>query len=144
MTKIDKFKGKYYFLSNFYVMKNGKSLEHLFHAMKVEKSSWKIMILKQNTPNESKIMGNKAPLRDNWDDIIRLIAMEASIRYKFFFSKKLGKKLLETDNAELIEGNYHHDNFWGDCFCEKCKEIIGQNYSGQILMQIRKELKKCF
>jgi len=49
--------------------------------------------------------------------------------------------LLATLDAELIEGNAWHDNFWGDCFCEKCRDIEGLNVLGNILMRIREELQ---
>ena len=40
----------------------------------------------------------------------------------------------------LIEGNYWHDNYWGNCLCPKCKEIEGQNQLGKILMKVRSTL----
>lgn len=38
---------------------------------------------------------------------------------------------------EIVEGNYWHDNYWGNCTCDKCKNIEGQNKLGKILMKIR-------
>lgn len=43
-------------------------------------------------------------------------------------------RLLATDNAELVEGNYWGDRFWGVCKGE------GENHLGKILMRVRKEL----
>lgn len=43
----------------------------------------------------------------------------------------LQKLLQDTGDAELIEGNWWHDEFWGVC------NGIGQNQSGKILMVIR-------
>lgn len=54
--------------------------------------------------------------------------------------KILKKKLLETGDAELIEGNYWHDNTWGQCYCPRCKNKIGENHLGKLLMKIRESL----
>lgn len=63
------------------------------------------------------------------------------VRAKFSLPEN-AEKLLATGDAELIEGNYHHDNLWGSCMCEKCKTKTGQNRLGRILMQVREELKE--
>lgn len=60
---------------------------------------------------------------------------------KFTQNADLKQKLLNTDNAYLEEGNTWHDNIWGNCQCDKCKAVAGQNYLGKILMKIREELK---
>jgi hypothetical protein len=58
------------------------------------------------------------------------------------FSKHEFKSLLlSTENMFLEEGNYWHDNFWGNCYCKKCKNIIGKNQLGKLLMKVRKILK---
>lgn len=43
------------------------------------------------------------------------------------------KKLIKTGDAELIEGNWWGDKYWGMCNGE------GMNKLGKILMQVRKE-----
>ena len=53
----------------------------------------------------------------------------------------LGQKLLDTGDEELIEGNHWCDNVWGNCYCEKCANITGQNRLGQMLMRVRDELR---
>lgn len=42
--------------------------------------------------------------------------------------------LINTGDAELIEGNSWGDTFWGEC------NGIGENNLGKILMKIRKEI----
>ena len=54
---------------------------------------------------------------------------------KFTQHEDLKKKLLETGDAELIEGNYWHGCYWGVC------EEQGENRLGKILMRIREELR---
>lgn len=44
-----------------------------------------------------------------------------------------------TKGVELVHCNTWHDNFWGDCICERCKSITGRNELGKILMRIRDE-----
>ena len=43
----------------------------------------------------------------------------------------LKERLLKTGKEELVEGNTWHDNYWGNCTCEKCKNIAGQNKLGK-------------
>ena len=50
--------------------------------------------------------------------------------------------LLSTGDLYIEEGNYWHDNFWGNCYCKKCIEIEGINKLGKLVMEIRDELKK--
>ncbi len=39
--------------------------------------------------------------------------------------------------GEIVEYNHWHDNFWGDCLCDRCKHIDGENMLGKMLMAIR-------
>lgn len=57
-----------------------------------------------------------------------------------FSDDKLKKKLLDTGHRKLVEGNYCHDNFWGSCYCPRCKNFEGKNFLGNILMEIRTKL----
>jgi hypothetical protein len=50
---------------------------------------------------------------------------------KFTSNPTLAKKLLDTGDAYLIEGNWWGDTFWGIC------KDKGENHLGKILMQIR-------
>lgn len=58
--------------------------------------------------------------------------MNWGVREKFK-DEQLKEMLLSTGNADIIEGNYWHDNFWGQCSCEKCVGK-GKNNLGKILM----------
>lgn len=60
------------------------------------------------------------------------------IKDKFTRNPDLRKKLLETGNEELIEGNWWHDTYWG----VDIKTGKGQNKLGKILMKVREELRK--
>jgi predicted NAD-dependent protein-ADP-ribosyltransferase YbiA (DUF1768 family) len=39
----------------------------------------------------------------------------------------------------MVEDNWWHDNYWGDCHCFQCFRI-GINMLGQIWMQVREEI----
>ena len=60
---------------------------------------------------------------------------------KKFANPELRDLLLATGDEELVEGNYWHDNEWGNCTCPRCKNIPGKNKLGKLLMQVREEIK---
>lgn len=142
---IDKFDGEYAFLSNFYdvsVAYNGityKSTEAAFQAQKTT-SIPKRLEFANFTASQSKKEGRKLALRQDWEEVKEQVMYEICFA-KFTQNEDLKMKLLSTDGHHLIEGNYWHDNTWGNCTCEKCKNIVGKNKLGKILMQIREELK---
>lgn len=137
---IDKFDGEYEFLSNFYqhpVFYDGQvwaSNEHAFQAAKTDDLIEKLRIKSALTPGQAKRLGRIAPLKANWE-LIKVKVMYDICFKKFSQSEELKKKLLDTGDQELIEGNYWNDTFWGVC------EGKGQNHLGKILMQIREELR---
>ena len=141
MIKIEKFRGKYYFLSNFSRIPVSlenityPTSEHAYQAYKTKNLGEREKIAKLDTPAKAKKYGNKLILRENWDSI-KLEIMENIIRQKFLQNPIYLKKLLETGDAELIEGNTWKDTYWG---VYKGK---GQNNLGKILMKIRQEFKK--
>ena len=64
------------------------------------------------------------------------------IHAKFAQNPTLAQALIDTGDADLIEGNTWNDNYWGVCECARCRSegIKGQNKLGQILMAERKAL----
>ena len=142
---IDKFDGEYAFLSNFYmcdVVYNGltyKNSEAAFHAQKTmdEEERKRFTAL---DPSASKKMGRKITLRRDWESVKTGIMYEICLA-KFSQNLDLKEKLLATGEEYLEEGTYWHDNCWGNCYCDECKNIKGENRLGEILMRIREELK---
>lgn len=135
------FRGEHSFLSN---MSNSPikigdnvypSAEHAFQAAKTTIKSERDAILKASTPAEAKRLGRKVTLRENWNQKREEI-MEEIIRQKFKQNESLAKKLIETGDRELMEGNTWGDKFWG------VVDGNGQNKLGKILMKIRSELTK--
>ena len=140
---IDCFDGKYAFLSNFYdnpVTYNGLTYlnnEAAFQAQKtLDEDIRKEFITLP--PNLAKRKGRKIALRPDWEEVKDKVMYEICVQ-KFCNPKNdyLGGKLDMTGLEEIVEGNYWHDNYWGNCTCDKCKNIEGQNKLGKILMKIR-------
>lgn len=83
----------------------------------------------------AKRAGRKVNLRSDWE-AVKVSIMEDVVREKFLQNPELLKKLLDTGDAELIEGNGWHDTFWG--VDQNTGE--GENHLGRILMRLREEL----
>lgn len=146
VKKIDSFEGKYYFLSNFsnsYVYDGlgieYPTVEHYFQAAKTLDFDTRLKIAAAPTPGKAKRLGRHVNLRSDWN-MIKTDVMRSALRIKFS-QPSLRDKLLETGDAWLEEGNTWCDNIWGNCKCEKCKNIVGENRLGRLLMEIREELK---
>ena len=146
MKKIDSFERKYYFLSNFFnsYIYDGlgveyPTVEHYFQAAKALDLDTRLKIAAAPTPGEAKSLGRHVNLRPDWN-IIKSDVMRFALRVKFS-QPSLRDKLLATGDAWLEEGNTWHDNIWGNCKCEKCKNIVGENRLGRLLMEIREDLR---
>lgn len=144
---IENFNGEFEFLSNFYIYPvtyKGiifRAAEYAYQWDKTNDPDWKHRIATASTCRKAKQFGRACPLRENWKSECNDV-MEAILINKFSHSN-LKQKLLDTKDFELIEGNIWHDNYWGDCQCEKCKNLHGQNMLGKILMKIRSGLNRC-
>lgn len=135
MKKIDSFVGEYRFLSNFYPSKievDGKdyaTVEHAFQALKTDNPTEREIVRSARTPGQAKKLGRRVTLRPDWDTA-RIGVMKMLLEKKFS-DKVLRAELLATGDAELVEGNYWNDRFWGVCRGQ------GQNWLGKLLMEIR-------
>jgi ribA/ribD-fused uncharacterized protein len=143
MDEINSFRGEYRFLSNFYpsyVMYEGleyPSVEHAYQASKTDNPEIRKQIYWMQTPGEAKRAGQTIH-RNPEHEIDRVKIMEQLLRAKFtptIFRLRLEK----TKGFNLIEGNTWHDNFWGACVCEACKDKEKHNHLGRLLMKIRDE-----
>ena len=143
---IEVFRGRYRFLSNFYpsVIKYNDLLyptvEHAYQSQKVIENSIKEEIRKAKTPKEAKQLKKKGTKIKGWDKI-KYDLMKELVMIKFSTHNDLKAELIATSNKKLIEGNIWHDNTWGNCLCNRCKDIEGKNMLGQILMDVREKLK---
>lgn len=150
---ITKFDGKYGFLSNFYPCKieyqgiTYNSVETYYVAMKCNNdqmidgryyTSADFRELVANmSPGKAKQLGKVIKVRSDWDSK-KFEFMEWAVNEKFK-DDALKEMLLMTGNVEIIEGNWWHDVYYGQCSCEKCAGK-GKNKLGKLLMNIRSEL----
>ena len=152
---IQKFEGRYGFLSNFYpceIVHQGivyPSVEHFYVAMKCNGPQYlngvqytpidfREMIASVGHPGTVKKLGKKISVRKDWD-VKKIELMNWAVREKFR-DEKLAEMLIETGDVQIIEGNAWHDTYWGVCSCDKCAGK-GQNHLGNILMKVREELR---
>lgn len=155
MSSINRFQGRFGFLSNFYPCKIEHrgivypSVEHYYVAMKVTEiqllngiyytaADFREMISKVALAGDVKKIGQRVKVRSDWEEK-KLRFMNFAVGEKFK-DEELSEMLLSTGDLDLIEGNFWHDNFWGSCSCPKCNNG-GENHLGKILMKIREELK---
>ena len=138
---IIRFTGDYEFLSNFYpstVWLDGveyPTVEHAFQAAKTLDHEMRLKIQDAITPGGAKRIGRLVTLRPDWE-MIKITIMEEMLRQKFHKHQAplLYRKLIETGDQHLEEGNTWGDKFWGTC------NGIGENHLGEILMLIRDDL----
>lgn len=133
MKRIDRFTGRYSFLSNFYIESDGFTLEHRFQAAKTTDPVSVAAILAAPTASRAKRMGRNCKLRDDWETI-KLSVMRTLVHAKFQ-EPRLRAMLEATGDAELLEGNSWNDTFWGVNF----RTGHGKNHLGKILMEVRED-----
>lgn len=132
---IDSFSGQYAWLSNFYpseIEYEGllyPSVENAYQAAKTLEDRSKFLYCEAGV---AKRLGKKVRLRGGWEDI-KISIMEELLRKKFNI-KEFKARLLQTEDNELIEGNYWFDRYWGVC------QGVGRNELGKLLMKIRADL----
>lgn len=142
---VNKFDKEYAFLSNFYMCNvtykdvTYTNSEAAFHAQKTLDPLEQQKFAKLN-PSEAKKLGRKVTLRGDWEAIKDDVMYDVCFA-KFSQNSDLREKLLATGDEYLEEGTYWHDNCWGNCYCDKCKDVAGENRLGKILMRIREELR---
>jgi len=145
VERITSFSGKNRFLSNFYSCTfiyrgvTWQSSEHAYQAAKTDDPTQKRVIRLAQTPGMAKRLGKNITLTENWDEL-EILVMYNILQEKFGQNIQLRRMLIHTGDKKLIEGNNWHDNFWGDCRCDKCKDIRGKNILGRLLMRVRREL----
>ena len=134
---INNFRGKYYFLSNFYeapVTWNGLTYLNNEAAFQSAKTFSDRECFTNLDPSSAKKLGRRVQLRDDWEDVKNDIMYEIC-KAKFSQNIELKKKLLATGDKHLEEGNTWGDKIWGTV------NGVGENRLGKILMKIREELR---
>lgn len=139
MKVIKEFKGKYWFLSNFYpiyFLMDGieyPSVEHAFQASKSTSMKTRKFMAEIKDCHSVKAAGRSVdPLRKDWERVKESI-MYQCLLLKFTASQTLLQSLVETGDAVLKEGNNWGDTYWGvDIGTGK-----GRNKLGIALMEVR-------
>lgn len=137
-NRIDSFRGTHRFLSNFFPAEMAyegaiyPSVENAFQAAKCVNASER-QVFAVCSPAEAKRFGRRVRLRLDWEQV-KLDIMRQLVTDKFARSDELRRRLLATEDAELVEGNAWNDTFWGVCHGR------GQNHLGRILMEVRDSL----
>jgi ribA/ribD-fused uncharacterized protein len=143
---ITKFRDVYDFLSSFYVsdvLYDGilyRSSESAYQAQKtldIEERKF----FANRSADASKFEGRQLDIREDWEDV-KLKYMYEIVKAKFTQNESLKRMLLNTKYETLIEINWWHDNFYGNCNCIKCQNEFGHNHLGEILMKVRSEIRK--
>jgi N-glycosidase YbiA len=135
---IDRFAGKYWFLSNHHPCKvfldevEYPSVEHAYMSAKTLSLAEREIIRTCGDAVVAKKLGKHVTLREDWNEI-KLQVMTYLLMQKFSHTE-FAKLLKDTSPHELVEGNWWGDVFWGICNGQ------GENWLGKILMQIRDEL----
>lgn len=140
MGNITSFSGRNRFLSNFVrspIEFEGiryPTVEHFFQAQKTTNRERQQWIAEAETPSLAKRRGRTVHLRPGWESIKESIMLQG-LRLKFI-GTPFQQMLLNTGDAELIEGNTWGDTYWGVC------NDVGENKLGKLLMQVRAEIKE--
>lgn len=128
---IDRFRGQYFFLSNFYPVAVGlfPHAEAAFQSYKcsnpIDKKRFEESDL---TGAQARALGRKVALSPDWEK--EKVGYMRDVVHAKFQNPDLRKKLTETGDAVLIEGN-EYDGFWGVCGGK------GENMLGMLLMEER-------
>lgn len=142
---INSFRGGYDFLSNFYTLANpivygwmvARTSEHFFAALKTTERHMREWVLDAGNASVAKERGRAVVLRPDWNTGFDKTAMHLALILKFSANDDIRSRLIATGDKVLIEGNWWHDNYWGDCTCVKCTHIQGQNNLGILHTQVR-------
>lgn len=142
---IDSFTGEHRFLSNFHPTTfewmdlTWQTAEHAYQWAKCIDSNGVLVheveahqIIVASRPGKAKRIGKAEKLNTPEWRARRLAVMESILRAKFA-NPVLRKRLIDTAPAELIEGNFHGDKFWG------VYNGVGSNHLGALLMKLRAE-----
>lgn len=141
------FRGEHHFLSNMYPCEvevwgeTFPSSEHAYQCAKFPQGAFRNRVKSANTPKSAKWLASRLgrPHRLDGHADRRYGLMLEVIRAKFNLPD-MAQKLLLTGERLLIEGNDWSDRRWG-CVQSEDGSWRGKNWLGEILMQVRDELR---
>jgi RNA recognition motif-containing protein/predicted NAD-dependent protein-ADP-ribosyltransferase YbiA (DUF1768 family) len=112
------------------------SYEHALQASKTNDMTLRKLLSEIVEVKEVKRKVSKLiKLNENWKEKSLIIA-EQLLRDKFFRSKELQRKLMQTNHRKICYVNTFHDHYWG-----MDGEGKGQNHYGKLLELIRESIE---
>lgn len=110
--------------------------EHYFQAQKFHDAGYRERIRRAHSPMDAAMLGRdrRQKLRTDWESV-KVGIMRAALRAKFTQHADLAALPLSTGGAKLVE-HTTNDSYWGDG-----GDGRGRNMLGQLLMQVRDELR---
>jgi ribA/ribD-fused uncharacterized protein len=136
---INAFRGRWTKLGNYspcLVFYNGhayQSVEHAYQAQKSLDPAVQEIIRHAQSPAVAKRLARQVKLRPDWETI--KIQVMRDLLFEKFVQEPERTILLATGDANLIEGNWWGDRFWGQCPVGE-----GENWLGRLLMELRAQL----
>lgn len=114
-----------------------KTSEHYFQAQKFVGTEHVEVVRRASTPKEAARLGRDRarPLRGDWEQV-KDDVMRRALRAKFAAHPELRERLLGTAEEALVEKT-SGDYYWG---CGS--DGSGKNMLGQLLMELRAELRR--
>lgn len=142
MNRITEFRGEHRWLSNFWparVYLQGDAhpyptVEHAYQAAKIISAAEREVCRKIPKSIEAKRYARRLSIPKHANFADRKVEVMLELLRQKFRHKNLRTMLLDTGDAELIEGNTWGDTFWGVC------DGVGENHLGRLLMQVRSEI----
>ena len=137
---ITSFRKEFWFLSNFHpapVAFEGvtyETVEHAFQAAKSIDPSVREQIRLCAKPGDAKRIGRQIMQRPGWYEMQERIMFNLVLQ-KFLQHETLRRKLIDTGDCEIIEGNTWGDVYWGAV--AEGAVWKGKNKLGKILMRVR-------
>ena len=105
------------------------SVEHAYQAAKMVSEATCIQIRDAKSPSQAKRLGKILPIRADWNEV-KIGVMRDLLIQKFSWPI-LKRRLLDTGDELLVEGNTWGDTFWG------VYRGKGENILGKLLMEVR-------
>jgi hypothetical protein len=138
---------KHNFLSNMYPSKistlkySVSCAETFYQIMKTDNEFIRKQIEPLNGFESKKFWRKNGNLmKPSWHSE-KLQIMRHVLYLKFFQNHDLREQLIATGDEIIVESNHWHDNYWGNCECEKCVNKHGENNLGRLLMEVREFFK---
>ena len=134
-----KFRGEHRWLSNFAPVNvkfegvTYRSTEHAYQAAKTLDLLEREQIHACATPGKAKRLSRTLTLRSDWESVKARVMLDLT-RQKYR-KPEYRRKLLQTGDYQIVEGNTWGDTYWGVCRGK------GENRLGKIIMQVREEIR---